>query len=343
MQEVCLTNEEIASIRSIVNEVKRIYNSVEDEKFLVAAATYAHDLPRRLRQFLHSFKMREADGLCLISGYPIVDDRIGNTPAHWNLRPAPSPTLDEDILFLLLSSLLGDAFGWATQQGGYIIHEVVPIKEYEDVQIGVGSKEPIWWHNEDAFHNFRGDYIGLVCLRNPDRVATTFASIDMIEMDPTTVEILFEPSFIIRPDASHQYVEGDDPNQTVYDHRDRLKLAYERLLKMSSEPVKAPVLSGDPQSPYLCVDPYFMAVPDGDEKARWALKTLIEALDTALLEVVLKPGDFCFIDNYRAVHGRRPFTAEYDGRDRWVKRINITRDLRKSRGARATHLSRIIY
>ncbi|MBP2478023.1 putative NAD(P)/FAD-binding protein YdhS [Crossiella equi] len=36
--------------------------------------------------------------------------------------------------------------------------------------------------------------------------------------------------------------------------------------------------------------------------------------------------------NKRAVHGRRPFTARYDGTDRWLRRINITADLRRSAG-----------
>jgi len=35
--------------------------------------------------------------------------------------------------------------------------------------------------------------------------------------------------------------------------------------------------------------------------------------------------------------------ANYDGTDRWLKRINLTRDLRKSRASRLTADSRIIY
>jgi hypothetical protein len=49
-----------------------------------------------------------------------------------------------------------------------------------------------------------------------------------------------------------------------------------------------------------------------------------------------------FVDNYRAVHGRRPFTARYDGTDRWLKRIGVSRDLRRSRDAGATGAARVI-
>jgi enduracididine beta-hydroxylase len=59
--------------------------------------------------------------------------------------------------------------------------------------------------------------------------------------------------------------------------------------------------------------------------------------------LVLEPGDYVFIDNYRTVHGRKPFKARYDGNDRWLKRTNITKDLRKSRAARISCTDRLIY
>ena len=53
-----------------------------------------------------------------------------------------------------------------------------------------------------------------------------------------------------------------------------------------------------------------------------------------LLILQLESGDFCFLDNFRVVHGRKPFRARYDGTDRWLKCLNISCDLRKSRAAR---------
>lgn len=60
-----------------------------------------------------------------------------------------------------------------------------------------------------------------------------------------------------------------------------------------------------------------------------------------IANALLSPGDE--IDNFRAVHGRKPFKARYDGKDRWLKRINIARDLRKSRPVRSAAESRIIF
>jgi enduracididine beta-hydroxylase len=50
-----------------------------------------------------------------------------------------------------------------------------------------------------------------------------------------------------------------------------------------------------------------------------------------------------FVDNFRAVHGRNPFKANFDGRDRWLKRLNIASDLRKSRDSRVSSYNRVIY
>jgi alpha-ketoglutarate-dependent taurine dioxygenase len=58
---------------------------------------------------------------------------------------------------------------------------------------------------------------------------------------------------------------------------------------------------------------------------------------------VLEPGDFCFIDNFQAVHGRKPFKARFDGTDRWLRRINVVRDLRKSRDSRLSAAGRVLY
>ena len=82
---------------------------------------------------------------------------------------------------------------------------------------------------------------------------------------------------------------------------------------------------------------------ENDEEGQAALDSLIEKLDAKLHDLILQAGDFVFLDNYRVVHGRKPFVANYDGTDRWLKRINLTRDLRKSRASRLTADSRIIY
>jgi hypothetical protein len=103
------------------------------------------------------------------------------------------------------------------------------------------------------------------------------------------------------------------------------------------------VLSGDPKAPYVRLDPYFMDRIEHEAKAQDALDACVACVDAALQDRVLEPGDIYFIDNYQSVHGRKPFRARFDGTDRWLKRINVTRDLRKSRDARESASSRVLY
>jgi Fe(II)/alpha-ketoglutarate-dependent arginine beta-hydroxylase len=333
-----LTEDEASSIRALACSVAETCDSSEDPKFLGNAAVYAHELPRRVRACLNEFRLEEPrSALLIISGYPIDDEKIGDTLAHWKLRAKRPPTLEEEIVLILMGSLLGDCIGWATQQDGHIVHDILPIRGMEHEQLGSGSEEPLWWHTEDAFHPFRGDYIGMLCLRNPDRVPTTFASIDGIPLDPAHLRLLFEPHYTIRPDESHLKKNVSEASRIGGELED----SYNRIEQMMSAPDKIAVLHGDPKAPYARLDPYFMD-PVADPAAQAALGALIESIESRLGNVVLASGDLCFIDNFQAVHGRKPFKARYDGKDRWLKRINLVRDLRKSRTARQTPSCRVI-
>jgi hypothetical protein len=309
-----LTDEEVGAILLLVKEVASRHGSVEEADFLSSVSTYAQELPRRLRAFLNAFRLTEPAAVCVISGYPVDDSKIGKTPTHWRKGPDSSSTMEEEVFLNLCGALLGDVIAWSHQRGGLICQDIVPIEAHKDEMLGTGSERELVWHTEDARYPYRGDYIGLMCLRNPDAVPTTFASIDEIQLDPDQVEVLFEPHFVFRPDPSHP---------------------------TDSEREKAPVLFGDPGSPYVRFDPYSMDRPENEE-ARSAMDNLIRAIDENLTGVVLLPGECLFIDNYKAVHGRSSFKARFDGTDRWLKRINIARDLRKSRGVRQAPASRVI-
>jgi Fe(II)/alpha-ketoglutarate-dependent arginine beta-hydroxylase len=345
MMKLELSDNEIESIRALVTDVAAEYNSVEDGDFLDKASLYAHQLPWRLRSFLNDFRLKEpATGFCVISGYPVNLSAIGATPTHWKWRSDAQNSLPEQILLVLQGSLLGDLFGWATQQDGHLVHDVFPIKGHENEQLGTGCEQLLWWHTEDAFHPFHSDYIGFLCLRNPDNVATTIGTLDVEKLDPAQVEILYQPRFLIRPDESHQENTESDLRMAERQNsaQDSISDSYEKIKKMNTNPEKVPILFGDLSEPYMRLDPYFMDPLTNDPDAQQALDALITVIDASLIDLALQPGDFCFIDNYRAVHGRYPFKARYNGEDRWIKRICVTRDLRKSRQSRASSNARVI-
>ncbi len=86
------------------------------------------------------------------------------------------------------------------------------------------------------------------------------------------------------------------------------------------------ILSGGNDDPLMVFDPDLM-VGVGEESGR-AIKALKGELDRNRKGVVLKVGDLLIIDNLKAVHGRTPFVARYDGGDRWLQRLVVKRDLR---------------
>ncbi len=316
-----LKNAEIEKINSLLEELVTTFNVNNiEEDFLNNSYILSQRLPDRLRKLFYEFKLNEKYGGILLSGLEVDNKEVGYTPENWDVDT--KSTIKYDLFYILVSALLGEPFGWENQQNGRIIHNIVPIEGHEEKQINSASTATIFWHTEDAFHPFRPDYIGLMCIRNREKTPTTYASINVNDFDNRYVDILMEPRFIQLADLSHSLNSGVDV--------------------INRENNKIAVLFGDKKDPYLRLDPYFMDRDNIDEEAKEALEALISHLDKNLEEVVLEPGDICFIDNYTAVHGRSPFTAKYDGYDRWLKRICITKDLRKSRASRISSYSRII-
>jgi L-asparagine oxygenase len=314
-----------STIYQLLQNLEREYRSAESSHFLAEAPRIAFSsLPLELVRTLTAFRHRETSAVVIFTGLPLDDVRIGPTPANWNSQPDPRSTLREELFLVLLGSLLGEIFGWATLQDGRLIQNVLPIASQEHEQSGHGSRVSLAWHTEDGFHPFRCDYLGLLALRNEDRVPTTVACVDGVSLSTAHRRTLSEPRFIIRPDNEHLYQRS----------RDR-QTGAETLPSDWVEPLPAAVLFGDPNRPYLRIDPYFMSAIAGDDEAEAALASITRQLDLGLNNLVLDPGTVCFIDNYRAVHGRRAFAPSYNGRDRWLKKITVTRDLRRSRAARA--------
>jgi Fe(II)/alpha-ketoglutarate-dependent arginine beta-hydroxylase len=318
-------------LTQLLDEIETKFSNLESDDALHHSAVFAHELPTRIRLTLNAFRLEQMSGVLCISGYAVDQERVGPTPGHWRDRPTPSSAHREELLLILLSSLLGDPFGWATQQNGRLIHDVLPIKGHEREQLGSSSEAPLTWHTEDAFHPLRGDFISFACLRNPYAAATTIGYVDSLELPEATRSVLLQERFTISPDESHLAKNNSKPGAM-----------FAGIEQMQTNPDPVAVLFGDPARPYIRADPYFMSVTPGDDEAREALSLLVSQMDEKIFDMRMESGDFCFLDNYRVVHGRKPFKARHDGTDRWLKRVNVVRDLRKSRTARQSAMARTI-
>lgn len=342
---ITLDRGELDALRELISGAFRKPVCFDDAAFMRRLQVVSKRLPERLLRFLTDFKYDPPKaGYCLLRNLEVDDKSIGPTPSHWQLETNNDNCMDLVLSLCLFSTVLGDMIGWLTQQDGRLIHDVLPIKDHVNKQLGSGSKDELWWHTEDAFHDLRGDYIMLSCLRNHDAVPTTVGRPDFTKLTRKQIDILFERNFTIRPDDSHKRENESELRsvQRSVEASPYIDNAYSVMEVRANKPVEVSVLFGNREDPYVRIDPYYMEEPES-AAAREALSALIELTEEAIVEVPLSRGDCIIIDNYLAVHGRRPFAARFDGTDRWFKRINIVRDIRKCNKVLESAAARVIY
>ncbi|MEI5521897.1 TauD/TfdA family dioxygenase [Streptomyces brasiliscabiei] len=243
-----------------------------------------------------------------------VDENLVATPPSWHIAAKEGAAIREELVLLLVASALGDPFAWSNQQNGRLVHDVCPSKGQETSLTSASSQAQLTLHTEDVFHACRGDYVALMCLRNPDGVGTTVARVDSVSLSDSMRDVLHQDRFRFYPDDSHEYgiVEGETAGLDKRPHE------------------QGAVLFGPAEFPYLRMNADFTCPRSGDTEAAKAMAEFGEQLNGTAERVVLRPGTVAFLDNYRVVHGRDVFIPRYDGTDRWLKRTSVVRDLRRT-------------
>nr|QEO73615.1 Dioxygenase TauD/TfdA [uncultured bacterium] len=314
VERLILDQTERAAIGKLVDDVYAGQTPWNALAFAQDAATVAESLPLRLREFLTRVRGTQAE-VAIVSGLPVSDDLV-STPTGWDLAAKTGAGQREELMLLVCASALGDPFAWSDQQSGRMVHDVCPAPGQERSLTSASSEIDLALHTEDVHHPCRGDYVALCCLRNPDNVGTTFVRVDNLDIPDDVRRVLSDERFLFFADDSHEDAELDD------DETFGGRLA-NRVNTTGS------VLFGPAEQPYLRIDVDFAAAPAGDPAAEKAIETTFASLRGSVERVVLRPGDAVFMDNYRVVHGREPFTPRYDGNDRWLKRVNLIRDVRR--------------
>ncbi|QMU71793.1 TauD/TfdA family dioxygenase [Streptacidiphilus sp. P02-A3a] len=282
---------------------------MDDPAWIRQAGRLSHDLPAALRKSLAAFgRDPGAAGSLLIRGLPFDEELIGATPSVSGSVQREA-TIPASVL-MLLTHVLGEPISFRPEKSGAMVHDVVPVPGSEESQGNEGS-DLLTFHNENAFHHHRPDFVLLLCVRaDHDRVAgLRTASIRQVHhlLGATHRETLFRPEFTTAPPPSFA------------------------LPASHSEP--HPVLSGAPDDPDLLVD--FAATEPLTDRAAQALLELQRLFSVHALTHRLLPGDLAVVDNRVTAHGRTGFVPRYDGRDRWLHRTFATQNLRRSRIHRA--------
>lgn len=278
----------------------------------------AAQLPAELRHAVRP--PATAAGAAIVGRLPLSDNEFGPTPPSWReaARWSGDPALrahsfELDLVMLLLARSAGEPFGWQGQQDGRLVNNIVPAAGHEHEQSGASSRVLLSPHTEDAFHPRRAHLLMLGCLRNPDLVGTTVSSVRRIELSTEQRAVLSTPTLPILPDVS--YGDGHE----MY----------------CAAPIPTLWSAGGPDQQTLRYDPAYTPLAEADPEFRAAYEQLTAELERVCVTAALEPGELLLVDNDVAVHGRVPFTARYDGTDRWLKRVNIRLPERRRRTGEA--------
>jgi L-asparagine oxygenase len=320
--EYTLDSTDIADIRSTFKQLTEVTDTPTEPGFYDHDWDVADLLPPGVGRFLRNFRRSEPAGACVIRGFPVDDDAVGPTPAHWEAEGDGLTTGSQDQFLALCGLALGEPYAWATLQHGRMMPNVFPIKGDEQRLSGHGSEAFLVFHTDDAFHTDSCDYLMLFGIRNHGRVPTLISSIRDVRLSDDTWQVLFDDRFYIMPDDEHiRQLESRLP-----DHP-----ALARAIQMRDDPKPVPVLFGRPDAPYLRLDGPYMRFVDDDPAAEQALTALLVELDRVKHPVVVEPGTLLVLDNHVVAHARESFTAKYDGTDRWLRKLVVSRNLRKSK------------
>lgn len=276
----------------------------ETEDFLLRAEMAFHALPARIRRGMIEFRNNSNEfGALLVRGLP-ADPALPATPERPAARPIRQSYLSEFWL-AVFSSALGDQIGYAQESGGTLFQNVLPTKENATRLSSESSQALLDFHTEVAFHPVMPDYLLLHCLRpDPEGKARTLISgtRSMIPLVPLRYRpVLFRQAFRTGVDYSFGSPNGLAGNGPLVS-----------------------ILDGDSFDPLMRLDPDLMV--GIDQEADAALAAIKAAAYACEAQVALNACDLLVIDNRRSIHGRSPFKARYDGRDRWLQRSYVVRD-----------------
>ncbi|MFF2960245.1 clavaminate synthase Cs1 [Streptomyces sp. NPDC057963] len=273
--------------------------------FLATAKKLSRQLPEDITTALDDFHTNgNAEGYLLLRGLPVEpDDELPPTPTS-TPPPADRPLLTMEAMLGIIGSHLGLHTGYEEHRGGAIYHDVYPRPGAHHLSSAT-SGSLLEFHTEIAYHARQPNYVMLACSRadHERRAATLIGSIRK------ALPLL-----------------GDETKTHLFDRKMPRHVggASDGTAQSPDAVTYVKPLYGDRSDPHLCYDRELLSPEDPMD--REAIAALSRALDEAAEPVPLVPGDVLAFDNFRVTHARTPFTARWDGKDRWLHRVYIRTD-----------------
>lgn len=267
----------------------------EFDQLLSASIRHGGLSQAQMAQILDFKLFGNAKGFLLLEGTEIGE--IPPTPA--SRHALDKPDTRSERLLLQATALLGEPIGYVQESGGAIVNNFFPLQNQSRAATSDSFDTELDLHTENAFHAIQPDYLLLLCLRqDPAAEAITYIA---------SAERILE-----RLSYEDQVFFLNEPYNFLSDYGPCEKNQRIDIDKHQT------VLYGDPDAPFLRFDPQFMVAYS--DRAQHALDRLRTIAWDVVEPVRMRRGDLLVIDNRRTAHARSPFTAHFDGNDRWMQR-----------------------
>jgi L-asparagine oxygenase len=279
------------------------------DEFVDLALAVPPLLPPDVRRRVLEYRRRAPNGdVLLLRGLLPSGVVIPPTVTSSSALPSGPEAQRAALLLVGVMVMFGEPFNYASLWDGRIVQNLIPVPGKEFTQTSQSSSGLLDWHVEDGFREDRCDYAGLLCLRGDPTGASKYAQAKDLQLSPDLAATLREPRFQLRPDPAH-------------------------ILPSEVTPRRIAVLTGAESEPEICYDTHHIApIDDADTAAAAALRELHAHLDDVHMRHVMERGDLLIFDNRRVVHARAPFTARFDGTDRWLMRTMVCGSAVRFRG-----------
>lgn len=313
--EYHLSELEKSQILKLMNEVSNDISNSSPYRMANYASIYSGELPRGIREVAAWFKQTEPAMALVIKNNPVYESKLPDTPNSRVEMEDCYKINGAQQLHAIYGSLLGQQISFSSQFNGSLFTNIIPMRNFESVaNASSGFRHDFGFHVEDAFHPYMPDYLGLICLRNFEKAKTILTTIGPDDLEDHEYEILSRARYKITNNALHT------------DRRSIDTKLYQ-------------VLFGNPDKPYIRINTCDIDYEGLSEEECIAIDKLVEKLERNYLEVILQTGDCIYVDNFRALHGRASYSPNFGNKARWLTRITLASDLRKSSDLRRDTIS----
>jgi L-asparagine oxygenase len=276
------------------------------EEFISVTNKLSLRLPSRIKKELEKFKKSGHEyGALLIRNLP--NEPFVITPKD-NKEHIGETTILANVQ-ALFNEYIGHMVSYEAEGDGYLFQDMVPNKELRKTQTSLGSNVELELHTEQAFSDYRPDYLSLACIKGDKRAYTFFLHVNQIleQMTDDEIHYLEKEKWKIGVDMSFA-LNGCDfaargPLSILKYNGQHYDLVFDQDLLMGMSITSSKMIGEIVDIYYKCRNGY-----------------------------VLRPGEILMLDNNKVLHGRSPFQPKFDGNDRFIVRSFIMNDLEKIAG-----------